>query len=169
MLILLIGPKGSGKSHIGRTIEKHLGVHFFLVEPHWMDYYAKCEAAGRQPTIPGGIAQVHPMIKEALHTHQHVCVETTGASQEILDDLLSLEPGSNTLIARISVPLELCLERIAQRDQTEQIQMDIESIRTVYELSEALQIEADLTIENVELTEKEITDLFKSAISDKLE
>jgi shikimate kinase len=33
MFIVLVGPKGSGKSHIGRTLERELGVLFFHVEP----------------------------------------------------------------------------------------------------------------------------------------
>jgi hypothetical protein len=39
------------KSHIGRTLEKHLDVLFFYVEPLWLGYYAECQAAGRQPVI----------------------------------------------------------------------------------------------------------------------
>lgn len=165
MLILLIGPKGSGKSYIGRVLEKHLSVHFFLVEPHWMDYYAECNAAGLQPSIAGGIARVHPLIQQAMQTHQHVCVETTGASKEILDDLLSLTRSEDTLIVRIFVPLRVCLERIAQRDQTDQIQMDIKPIREVYALSQALKIDAGLTIKNINLNEEEIIVLFEDNLS----
>ena len=161
MLILLIGPKGSGKSHIGRVLENHFDVHFFLVEPHWMDYHTECKTAGRQPGIPEGIAKVHPLIKDALQTYPHVCVETTGASKEILEDLLSLTQLEDTLIVRISVPLEICLERIAQRDQSEQIQMDINAIKEVYELSQALEIDDSLAIENIDLSEDEIIALFK--------
>ncbi len=51
MFVLLVSPKGSGKSHIGRTLEKHLGVLFFHVEPLWLEYYAECQASWRQPVI----------------------------------------------------------------------------------------------------------------------
>jgi shikimate kinase len=60
MLVLLVGPKGSGKSHIGRILEQQLGVSFFHVEPLWMSYYAECQASGRQPVITEGIAKVLP-------------------------------------------------------------------------------------------------------------
>src|SRR5688572_13495016 len=36
MFVILVGAKGSGKSHIGRILEARLGVHFFHVEPLWL-------------------------------------------------------------------------------------------------------------------------------------
>jgi len=165
MLVLLVGTKGSGKSHIGRILEQHLGVSFFHVERLWMSYYAECQAARRQPVISAGIARVHPLIVDALRTHEHVCVETTGASSEILNDLLSLKHPAQTMLARVSAPLDLCLARIAARDQTNQIPMDVESIRKVYALSEAAKLRPDLTLENVRLTDAEIISLFKSVLT----
>lgn len=165
MLVLLVGPKGSGKSHIGRMLEQHLGVFFFHVEPLWMSYYVECKAAGRQPVISEGITRVHPLIVDALRTYEHVCVETTGASAEILNDLLSLDHSSKTLVARISAPLDLCLERIAAREQTNQIPMDVESIRKVYALSAAVELQPHLTLENVERTGTEIVSLFRTVLN----
>ena len=110
MLVLLVGSKASGKSHIGRMLEKHLGVLFLHVEPLWLDYYAEGGASGRQPVISEGIGRVHPLIAGALRSHEHVCVETTGGSAEILDDLLSLEEPSKRLVARVCAPLDLCLQ-----------------------------------------------------------
>jgi shikimate kinase len=165
MLIPLVGPKGSGKSHIGRTLERQLGVHFFHVEPLWMSYYAECRAAGREPSIAEGIARVHPRIVDALGTHEHVCVETTGAAAEILGDLLSLAQPSKTLVARVAAPLELCLERIAARDESNQIPMDIETIRKVYALSGAATVPTGLTLRNEGLGEAEIVSMFRNALN----
>jgi shikimate kinase len=165
MLVLLVGPKDSGKSHIGRILEQQLGVSFFHVEPLWMSYYAECQASGRQPVITEGIAKVHPLIVDALRTHEHVCVETTGASAEILNDLLSVQHPAKTLVVRVSAPLDLCLERITARDQTNQIPMDVESIRKVYALTETAELRPDLTLENVQLSEADIVSLFKSPLT----
>lgn len=164
MFVLLVGPKGSGKSHIGRILEKHLGVHFFPVEPLWMRYHAECREAGRTPVLSEGIARVHPRIVEALQKYEHVCVETTGASVEILEDLLALQPPSKTRLVRVNAPLEICLERIAARDQTHQIPMDVEAIRQVYALSEAASLQPDLTLENISLDEAEIVALFQKIL-----
>jgi hypothetical protein len=164
MFVLLVGPKGSGKSHIGRILERRLGVFFFHVEPLWMDYYAECRASGREPAIPEGVAVVHPRIREALLEHEHVCVETTGASPEILDDLQVLEHRSKMIIARIFAPLSLCMERIGVRDSTHQIPMDLEGIREVHALSVARELRSDVELDNRGRTEDEIVSVFEAVL-----
>ncbi len=165
MFVLLIGPKGSGKSHIGRVLEARLGVHFFDVEPLWVAYYAECDASHRQPVIADGIARVGPVLIRALEEHAHVCVETTGASPEILEALLSLRPRSEIFVARVRAPLEVCLRRVSSRDQTRQIPMEMEAIGKVHALSESLQLRSDITLNNVQLTESEIVHLFEKGLS----
>lgn len=156
MLIVLIGPKGSGKSHIGRLLETRLGVHFFHVEPHWMDYFDDCDRRGVERSIGGGIEHVHPVLEEGLGRHDRICIETTGASREILDDLLSFEAVGPLRLIRIEAPLEVCLERIRRRDPTHQIPMDEAGIRRVYALGRELDLDFDLVVENVSLSEEEI-------------
>jgi len=165
VFVLLVGPKGSGKSHIGRTLERKLGVLFFHVEPLWMEYYAECKASSREPTNTEGIARVHPRIAAALEEHEHICVETTGASPEILNALLSITEASKMLVARVAAPLDLCLQRIATRDQENQIPMNVETIRKVYALSIAAPLQPDLNLENTALSEADIVSAFESALT----
>jgi shikimate kinase len=35
-VVMLIGPKGSGKTHIGTVLEKRKGIKFLRVEPIWL-------------------------------------------------------------------------------------------------------------------------------------
>jgi shikimate kinase len=165
VLIVLVGPKGSGKSHVGRTLERDLGIHFLHVEPLWMRYHAKCEAAGVEPNLAEGLRAVHRGIAEALRTHEHVCVETTGAAPVILDDLLSLAPPAATLVARLDAPLELCLERIRQRNPTEQIPVDVDAIRRIHALSVAAAVAPALTLDSATLSEDEIVAKFANALA----
>lgn len=158
MLILLIGPKGSGKSHIGRVLEARLGVHFFHVEPLWMAFHAECAHAGRPVEFPAGISRVHPRIAEALASHQNVCVETTGASREILEDLMRLADAHGLLRVKVQAPLAVCLERIRTRSQKHQIPMQEDLIRCVYELAAALELPFERVIDNDDLSDDEIVE-----------
>jgi hypothetical protein len=106
MFVLLVRPKGSGKSHIGRTLESISVSCSSTSSRSGSTIYAECQAAGRQPMLSEGVGRVHPLIAAALRSHEHVCVETTGASAEILDDLLSLEEPSKRLVARVRAPLD---------------------------------------------------------------
>jgi shikimate kinase len=161
MLIVLVGPKGSGKSHIGRLLASRLGVCFFHVEPHWMSYHAECANAGRPVSIKEGIRRVHPLLIEELRDCAHVCAETTGASPEILDDLLTIGERFGLLLVRVKAPLQLCLERIAGRDQSAQIPMQEEDIREVYKRSRAVDLPFDIVLENIDLTEAQILSPFR--------
>lgn len=67
---------------------------------------------------------MHPVLARALDEHADVCVETTGASAEILDALRSLRSRSDTIIARLTAGLNLSLQRIYARDQSDQIPLD---------------------------------------------
>jgi len=155
-LILLVGPKGAGKSHIGRLIETHFGVPFVHVEPWWMAYHAACAAAGRTPTIAEGMIHVHPHVAGALAEHGRIVVETTGASRDILEGLLALAPEPARLVVRVTAPLDVCLGRVAARDQANQIPMEADGIRQVHALSEALEIHADLVLANAGLSDEAI-------------
>jgi hypothetical protein len=65
----------------------------------------------------------------------HVCVETTGASIDILAGLLALAPAADTLKVLVRAPFDLCLRRIGARASTGQIPMDEEGVRRVHQLS----------------------------------
>ncbi len=161
MLIILVGARGSGKSHIGRVLEREFGVRFFEVEPLWMAYLSECREAGRLPVIPEGIALIHPEIRSALAQHGRLCVETTGAAQEILDGLVRLRPRDKVIVVKISAPAELCLQRLEAGNSTRRIPMDAEEIRKVNAMSGAAWIDADLDIHNEALNDEEIAAAFQ--------
>lgn len=151
MLILLVGPKGSGKTHMGRLLAERLGVHFFPVEPRWMAYHAACRIAGREPVVADGMRLVHPWIDVALERHRHVCVETTGASPEILKDLLRIGGRAGCIVVRLTAPLDRCLERIAARDPRHQITVERARVEEIHRISVALDLAADAVVENAGL------------------
>lgn len=165
MLILLIGPKGSGKSHIGRLLESSMGIHFFHVEPLWMKYYQDCKNMGQEPVVAKGIERIHPAILASLREHQYVCVETTGASQEILNDLLNLDSPDPPLLVKVNAPLSLCLKRIAARDPMHQIPSNIEIIHRSYDLSQHIDLPFDVVFLNESLTTEQILEPFRQILS----
>lgn len=156
MLFLLVGPKGTGKSHVGRLLERTHGIRFFHVEPLWMQFNAACRDAGRSGSIAEGLLAVLPAVRDALAADPHVSVETTGASAEILEALLGLAGPAATFVIRVRAPLSTCLERIARRDPTHQIPMEEERIREVYRLGEECAIACDVELRNEALADAEI-------------
>lgn len=164
LLVVLTGPKGCGKSHIGRVLDSRLGVSFVDVEPLWAGYYSACKANGRAATPQEGIALIIPVLLRDLESRDHVSIETTGAAPEIVERLLGAWPRSDTLVAHVRAPLDLCLKRIAARSPSAHIPVDEIDIRAIHELSLAASSRADLIVDNLTLTEGEITALFRRYI-----
>lgn len=100
-----------------------------------------------------------------MREHGHLSVDTTGASAEILHDLLGIEPRPRILIVRVSAPLPLCLERIARREGTNHLPVVEETVRKVHALSESLRLPFDVSIRNDGPTDDDIVSLLANAIS----
>ena len=162
MLVLLVGPKGSGKTHIGRILEKHFGIHFFEAEKHWIEFTGKYPNCDKQAFLSDGISFVNSRLLESIGHHQKVSIETTGASQEILDSLLSHMDPNNDVIIRIRAPLDLCLKRIKSRSQTHHLKVDDSVVRAAYELSTTLDLDSNIQIENVDADEATLVQLLST-------
>lgn len=160
MFILLVGPKGAGKSHVGRRLAREFGVHFLHVETHWTEWREACLRAGVEPTIAGGIEHVRPFVVRALEEHPRVCVETTGASAEVLRDLRALAPPGDTLLVRVTAGLETCERRIAARSPTHHLPIDPDVVRRVHAASGTLELPFSLVLDNEDLSDGEIVAAF---------
>lgn len=157
-VVLLLGPKGSGKTHVARVLQTALGLHFVDVEPLWLDYYRQCREAGTPPSLREGQARIRPLLEQGLREHGRIVVETTGAAPEILDDLQSLDPARPPLVVRLHAPVDVCLDRIARRSQRAQISMDEAAIREVHRLSEACALDSALTLDTTASSDAEMAD-----------
>jgi cytidylate kinase len=156
MLVVLIGPKGSGKSFVGSLLQDRFGIKFLLVEPLWKAFFERGMSSGTTPSISEGIAEIHPVIRRALADAHHLAVETTGASEEILADLLSLVPREETLIIRINAPVELCSSRILTRSGAAHIPADEALVRKVHALSELAPVSPDIELSNIDVSADEL-------------
>jgi ATP-dependent protease Clp ATPase subunit len=69
-VIMLIGPQGSGKTHIGTILETQMGIRFLHVEPIWL-------SLGKDQD--GWVAVEHA-IDNCLHHTDLVTIESLGGS-----------------------------------------------------------------------------------------
>ncbi len=154
-LYILIGPKGSGKSHIGELVERRLGIPFFRVEPVFMDI-----RRGRAPDDPDyireGFGLAEEMIRRMLAKHEEVRNSSTGAAEEFRNMLERLRDAARLLPIRVDAPFDLCLERIRSRDQSLQIPVSDDMIRHMDRLSRNAEFDFVATLRNTDLTEQDI-------------
>ena len=87
ILFMLIGPKGSGKTHIGMLVHQHTDIHFVRVEPIWLSL-----APGED-----GWQKVEAAIDAAFLIHDHVMIESLGAGEGFLASIRQLQSSPPSL------------------------------------------------------------------------
>ncbi|MCM2313654.1 MAG: AAA family ATPase [Thermoanaerobaculia bacterium] len=113
--LALVGPKGSGKSTIGRLLEAELGIHFFRVEPLFLEVRERMGASHPDYERTGFELTVQRLV-DALAAHDAVSFESTGASSWFEWQLAHLREVARVELVRVVVGPEQCLERIRGRD-----------------------------------------------------
>jgi len=135
-LILLVGPRGAGKSTIGRLLEAELGARFVEVE-------AIARAAIRQA---GGARGAHDAIVAHLAAagaeHPLLVAETTGAASGMAGFVAALRAQHTVRIVRVDASAELCAARSGATDAPPGL------VRELYLRSTSLELPWDLVLDN---------------------
>lgn len=153
-IIILIGPKGAGKSYIGRLIEKTYGCHFLHVELIFLDVQKR--GLPFEEYVTTGYRLVHEAVEALVQQKQCVIFETIGIADAFLELLTSLKKKYVVCLIQVRVPLHTALERVLSRDQTHQIQLDKEVIVHMNEQSLRVKLEYDLILENEQATDAQL-------------
>lgn len=93
-------------------------------------------------------AAILAAISESVGNHRVTIVETTGASDETQSYLDSLRARYDVRLVHINASWETCAARVKTREQSEQVQVPLEMVRTMHERSVALVLPWDLEIDN---------------------
>ncbi|MCI0533472.1 hypothetical protein L0Y49_04610, partial [bacterium] len=152
---ILMGPKGSGKTYVGTILQQYFGVRFLSVEKIFMQISHGRDISNKH-FLKEGYDAVLSAIGEVLATLDGVCIESTGAFYYFPQFLKKLRTRYAVKLIRVLAPLPLCLERIQERDEKKHIPMSRTTIEEVYHKSMSLRYRYLLTINNTDLTEREI-------------
>jgi len=162
-IFILMGPKGSGKSYIGRLIQRRLGIKFILIEKIFKRIQRE-RAVLNKSFLKEGYALVGQKINKTLENTDALVFESTGAFPFFKTLLSRLTRHRNVKLIYLDVPFGICLKRIKARSQRNHLAMSAETIRNVYQKNKKLKYKYDLYIKNYNLTDKEIIELFKNLL-----
>lgn len=154
VLLLLVGPKGAGKTFIGDILERHLGLAFLRIEPIFLGILR------REPELEGielerrGFQAVLEKLDELAHSREVLCIESTGTARTLPELLAALRRRFEVRLIRVRSPLDVCLERIRSRDASLHIPVSDDRVMEINEIAARVELPWDLEIDNSDLQEE---------------
>lgn len=138
ILYLLIGPKGAGKSHIGRLVSRHTEIHFLSVEPIWLSL---------QPGEDGW-EKVEHTIDALFQEYDKVMIESLGAGEGFRGLFTALSQKYQIRLIRVIADLDTCLARVKSRSRAEHIPVSDEKVMEYNQIAAGVVFDWDLEIDN---------------------
>jgi len=137
-LFMLIGPKGSGKTHIGDAVGRNTNIHFLRVEPIWLTV---------QPSEDGW-QKVENAIDAAFKIHDRVLVESLGAGDGFRSFHASLSSKYEIKMIHVVANLDTCLARVRSRDARDHIAVSDDQVEAYNRVAALIKYDWALEIIN---------------------
>lgn len=147
-LVVLVGPKGAGKTTIGRMIARRPGVYFLEVEAIAQRVLATTGNVVDESYARQAFAAIVQAVRDIERDHDAIVLETTGASETTPWFLDRLRERHDVRLVRVHARPETCASRMISRDPRRQIEVSPELIREMHGRSEALQLPWDCELDN---------------------
>ena len=152
-LFMLIGPKGSGKTHIGTLVSQHTDIVFLRVEPIWLSL---------QPGEDGW-EKVEAMIDTMLQQQDKIMIESLGIGEGFGKFHASLAEKYSIMMIRVYADLETCFTRVKTRNNAEHIAVSDDKVAEFNKIASAVAYNWDLEINNDEpIPDEEIISAIQS-------
>ncbi len=168
-VIVLVGPKGAGKSTIGDLLEHRLGIRFVRTEPLFLAVHDAL--GGSHPDYERrGFEAVSEALKKELATADTICCESTGASRYTQWLLDTLGESATVLPIRVVADNAQCVDRIHHRDATIHIPVSDDRIAQINAVAMKVQLPWVAEIDNQGLFEPDaIVQLVQTVLTENHE
>ncbi len=137
-LYMLIGPKGSGKTHIGMLVNQHTDIHFLRVEPIWLSLQPGEEAWNK----------IEHTVDMLFQTHEKVMIESLGAGEGFRGFHASLAKKYPIKMIRVVADLDICLARVKSRSSADHIAVSDDQVMEYNQIAAGITHDWDLEIDN---------------------
>jgi hypothetical protein len=152
-LFMLIGPKGSGKTHIGTLVDQHTDIVFLLVEPIWLSL---------KPDEDGW-KKVSAIIDAKFQEQDKLMIESLGIGEGFGKFHASLAEKYSIKMIRVYANFDTCFTRVKTRNNAEHISVSDNKVTEFNKLASAVTYHWDLEINNNDLTpDKDILNAIQS-------
>lgn len=162
---ILIGPRGSGKTHIGKLLEKELGIKFFSVEPYFLNIaVAEDYRSGNDKLFVQAWREIGETVARYFKDNDRIIFESLGTFNSFKEFIKELRRKHEVKLIKIKAPQELCISRIKNRDIASHVSMDEELIERINKMAAEERYPFDLVIDNEKTSDAEIVKAFKDVL-----
>ena len=154
-IIVLIGPKGSGKSFIGTLFQKVFQIKFLRVED-WAKVVKKNRNINNENYLKEVFHVIEKGVRESLKQNDAIVFESTGLTVYFDDMLQSLKKDYSLNTIKIIAEKDLCLKRIKTRGQSIHINVSDKQVNMINDAVYKKNIETDFEIDNNNATKEEL-------------
>lgn len=137
-LYMLIGPKGSGKTHIGMLVDKQTDISFLHVEPIWLSLKSD----------ENGWLSVEREIDKRFESCDKLMIENLGAGPGFHGFLNSLKIKYKIEIIRVYADLDKCLKRVQNRSNKDHIPVSDSDVEKYNEVASRVTLDWSFEIDN---------------------
>ena len=137
-LFMLVGPKGSGKTHIGTLVNQHTDIVFLRVEPIWLSL---------KPDEDGW-KKVEAVIDALFQKQDKVMIESLGIGEGFSKFHLSLAEKYSIKMIRVYANLETCFTRVKTRNNVEHIPVSDDKVTEFNKIASTVTYDWNLEINN---------------------
>lgn len=138
VLFMLIGLKGSGKTHIGMLVDRHTDIAFLRVESVWLTV---------QPGEDGW-KKVEAAIDAMFQEHSKVMVESLGAGEGFRGLYSSLMEKYPIKMIHVYADQATCLSRVKNRNSADHIAVSDDQVIEYNKIAARVAFPWDLEINN---------------------
>jgi len=129
-ILLLIGPKGSGKSFIGSLLENEFGINFVRVED-WANKIKRERNINDNAYLTEVFQAIEDGIRKSLKVRDTICFESLALSDQFDRMVNNFEKDFKLITIKVVCDNDRCMERIRSRDQSQQIIISENQIREI--------------------------------------
>lgn len=142
-----MGPKGSGKSHIGRELENLFRIKYVRIEAIWQKLKEKRTDFLTPEYIQEGRKLTLALIEDNLKSG-HVCIEASGVGEDWDQYVSDLRKISDIFFVKIICSLKECRHRATVRDQSLQVQISDEIFEDINNKAQSVELNWSAVINN---------------------
>ena len=152
-LFILVGPKGSGKTTIGKIVDRETNISFLHVEPIWLAL----------EDGENGWHKVRKEIDSLFEKRDVVMIESLGAGEGFKGFYNDLSKQYCIKFIKVHAELDTCLERVRNRESADHIPISDDKVQEYNTIASKVNWPWAVVIDNEHMAKKaEIISALKS-------